>query len=143
MGPGKGPSALWPAPDILVQFRVGFGLRVELRDVELAGGEIVPIVPNKRCIGTNRVPPIRSVNSCSVEEASKSEGGALGETKPGIDLIIVDQFDLLGGIRSDIQALNVMENNNELPARSCLAWHCHKSPRGAAEPVQAQQLSLK
>ena len=115
MGPGKGPSALWRGPDILVQFRVGVWLSVELGDVELAGGEIVPIVPNKRCIGTNRVPPIRRVNSSLVEEASNSEGGALGEMKPGIDLIIVEQFDLVSGIRSDIQALNVVENTNELP----------------------------
>ena len=71
-------------------------------------------MPNKRSIGTNRVPSIRRVNSCSVEEASNSEGGALGETKPGIDLIIVDQFDLVSGIGSDIQASNVMENTNEL-----------------------------
>ena len=49
-----------------------------------------------------------------MEEASNSEGGALEETKPGNDLIIVDQFDLVGSIGSDIQALKVMENTNEL-----------------------------
>ena len=87
---------------------------VEHGNVEFAGGERVPIVPNKWCIGTNRVTSIRRVNSCSVEEVRNSESGALGETKPGIDLIIVDQFDLVGGIWSDIQALNVMENTNEL-----------------------------
>ena len=114
VGRGKGPSALWRAPDILLQFRVRFWLSVELGDVKLAGGEIVPIVPHKRCIGMNRVPSIRRVNSCSLKEASNSEGGALGETKPGIDLIIVDQFDLVGSIGSNIQALNVMENTNEL-----------------------------
>ena len=114
MGPRKSPSALWLAPNILLLFSVGFWLSVELSDVELAGGEIVPIVLNKRCLGTNRVPSIRKVNSCSVEKASNSEGGALGETKPGIDLIIVDQFDLVSGIGSDIQALNVMENTNQL-----------------------------
>ena len=77
----------------------------------MAGGEIVPIVPNKRCIGKNRVPPIGRVNSCSVEEASNSEGRPLGETKPGIDFIMVDYFDLVGGIWSDNQALNIMECN--------------------------------
>ena len=114
MGPGKEPSGLWRLPDILLQFRVGFWLSVELGNVELAGGKIVPIVPKKRCIGTNRVPSIRRVNICSVEEASNSEGGGLGETKPGIALIIVDKFDLVGGIGSDIKALNVMENTNKL-----------------------------
>ena len=81
----------------------------------MAGGEIVPILSHKRCIGTNRIPSARRFNSCSVKEAGESEGGAAGETKPGIDLIIVDQFDLVGSIVSDIQALNVTENTNELP----------------------------
>ena len=54
------------------------------------------------------VPSIRRVNSHSVEEASNSEGGALGEMNPGINLIIVDQFDLVGGIGSDIQALTLV-----------------------------------
>ena len=49
-----------------------------------------------------------------MEEASNSGGSALGEMKPGIDLIIIDQFDLVSGIGSDIQALNVMDNINEL-----------------------------
>ena len=39
----------------------------------MAGCEIVLIVPNKRCIGMNRVPSIRRVISCWVEEASNSE----------------------------------------------------------------------
>ena len=69
---------LWRAPNIPLSFRVGFWVSVELGDLGLAGGEIVPIVPNKRCIGTNRVAYIRRVNSCSVEKASNSEGGALG-----------------------------------------------------------------
>ena len=114
MGPAKGPSALWQGPDILLQIGVRFWLSVELGEVELATGEIVPIVPNKRCIGANRVPSIRRVNSGSVEEASNSEGSALGETKPGIDLIIIDQFDPVSGIGSDIQVLNVIDNTNEL-----------------------------
>ena len=75
-GPGKGPSALWQAHKILLQSRVGFWLSVKLGDVKLAGGKIVPIVPNKRCIGTKRVLTLRRVNSCTVEEASNSEGGA-------------------------------------------------------------------
>ena len=113
MGPGRGHSALWRAGDILLQFRVRFWLGVELGHVALARGEIVLIVSNKRCIGRNRVPSIRRVNSCSVEEASNTESAALGETKPGIDLIIIDQFDLVGSIGSNIQALNGMENTNE------------------------------
>ena len=115
MRPTKGPSALWWAGNILRQFRVGFWLCVELGEVELAAGEVVPIVSNMRCIGKTRVPSIRMGNSCSVEEASNSEGAALGETMSGIQLIIVDQFDLVGSIESDIQALNVMENTNEWP----------------------------
>ena len=38
----------------------------------------------------------------------------MGEMKPGIDVIIVDQFDLVGGLRSGISTLNIMENTNEL-----------------------------
>ena len=70
---------------------------------------------HKRCIGTNRIPSATRFNSCSVKEAGNCEGGAAGETKPGIDLIIVDQFDLVSSIGSGIQALNVTENTNELP----------------------------
>ena len=70
---------------------------------------------NNRCIRTNRVPFTRRCDSCSVEKASDSKGGAVGETKPGIDLIIVDQFNLVGDIGSDIQVLNITENTNELP----------------------------
>lgn len=103
MGPGKGCSALWWAPNLLLQFRAGFWLSVELGNIEVAGGEIVLLVPSRRGIGTNRVPTIRRVNSFSVEEASNSERDALGETKSGIDLIIVDQIDLVGGMLSDIQ----------------------------------------
>ena len=117
VGPGEGLSALWPARDILwiLLMGGGFCLRVELGDVELAGDEIFPIVTNKRCIGTNRVPSTRRYNSWPVEEASNSEGGAAREMKPGIDLIIIDQFDLVGGVGGDILALNVTENTNELP----------------------------
>ena len=114
VGPGEDPCALWRAPDILLQFRVGFWLGVQVGEIELAGGEIVLIFSNKTCIGTNRVPSIRRVNSYSVEEASNRESAALGKGKPGIDLIIIDQFDLVGGIGSNIHALNVMENTNEL-----------------------------
>jgi len=39
----------------------------------------------------------------------------MGETKPGINLIIVDQFNLVGGIGSDIHPINVTKNTNELP----------------------------
>ena len=70
---------------------------------------------NKRGIGTVRVPSTRRYNSWPVEQASNSKGGAAGETKPGINLIIIDQFDLVGGIGGDILALNVTENANELP----------------------------
>ena len=115
MGPGKGHCALWRGRDILLQFIVRFWLGVELGNVELARGEIVPIVSNKRCIGMNGVPSFRRVNSCWVEEASNSESAALGETKSVIELIIIDQFDLVGGIGSNIQALNVMGNTNKLP----------------------------
>ena len=96
------------------QFRVGFWLSVELCEIEFAFCEIVPIVLNERCIGMNRLPLVRRVNHYWVEEGSNSEGGALEETKSGIDLIIVDQFDLVGRIGSYIQALNVMQNMNKL-----------------------------
>jgi len=56
----------------------------------LARSEIVPIESNQRSIGTNRVSTLRRGDSHSVEKASDSEGGAAGETKPGIDLIMVD-----------------------------------------------------
>jgi len=88
---------------------------VELVNVKLALIEIALIVPSKRSIGMNRVATTRWGNSCSVEEASNSESSAMGETKTGINLIVVDQFDLVGGIRSDIDALNVMKNPKELP----------------------------
>ena len=81
----------------------------------MAGGEIVPIVSHKRGIGTNRIPSARRFNSCSVKETGDSEGSAEGETKPDIDLIIVDSLYLVGSIWGDIQALNVTENANELP----------------------------
>ena len=107
---------------ILLQFRVRFWLGIELGDVKMARGEIVPMVSHKRCIGTNWIPSIRRFNSCSVKEAGNSEGGAAGETKPGIDLNIVDQFDLVGSIGSDIQALDVTENTNELPGVLALLY---------------------
>ena len=50
-----------------------------------------------------------------MEEASNGKHGAAGETKPGIDFIDIDQFDLVGGVGGDILALNVTENTNELP----------------------------
>ena len=115
MRPRKGFSALCTAPDIVLHIRVRIWLGVELSDVKLARVEIAPIVPNKRSIGTNRSATARRGNSCSVEEASNSESGALGETKPGINLIVIDQFDLVGGIGSDIHALNITKNTNELP----------------------------
>jgi len=71
-------------------------------------------VPSKRRIGTNRVSPITRGNSCSVEEASNSKDTALGETKPGINLIVIDQFDLVDSIGSDIHTLNVTKNTDEL-----------------------------
>ena len=36
----------------------------------------------------------------------------MGEMKLGINLIIIDQFNLVGGIGGDILALNGMENSN-------------------------------
>ncbi|PUU73185.1 hypothetical protein B9Z19DRAFT_1135728 [Tuber borchii] len=103
VGPRKGPSAPCMVLHIILLIRVTFWLSVELGDVKLAWEEIVPAVPNKRCIGTNRVPTIRRGNSCSVDEAGDSKGGALRETKPGIDQIVVDQFHLVGAIGSDIR----------------------------------------
>ena len=35
--------------------------------------------------------------------------------KPGIDLIVIDQFDLDDGVGADILALNVTKNTNKLP----------------------------
>ena len=81
----------------------------------MARDKIFPIVTNKSRIGTNRVPSTRRYNSWPVEEASNSKGGAAGETKLGINLIIIDQFNLVAGIGGDILALNVTENTNELP----------------------------
>lgn len=49
-----------------------------------------------------------------VDQPSNREGTAHAEIKPGIELIINDQFDLVGGIRSNFQALNVIENINKL-----------------------------
>ena len=72
-------------------------------------------MPHKRRIGTNRVTAVKMNNSCLVEEASNSKGSVSGEMKPGIDLIVIDQFDLVGSIRSDIDTLNVTKNTNELP----------------------------
>jgi hypothetical protein len=115
MRPRKGPPALCLSPRILLHIRIGIWLSVELGNVELSRVEIAPIVPHKRRIGTNRVAAARRNNSCSVEEASNSKGGASGETKPGIDLIVIDQFDLVGSIGSDIHTLNVTKNTNELP----------------------------
>jgi len=50
-----------------------------------------------------------------VEEASNTESGAMGQTKPGINLIIIDQFDHVGSIWSDTHSLNITKNTNELP----------------------------
>jgi len=79
----------------------------------MARSEIVQVVPNKRCIGRNRVPTLRRCDSCLVEEASKSENSAVRVMKPGIDLIIMHKFDLVSGIRSGIPGLNIAENTNK------------------------------
>jgi len=115
MRPGKGLSELCIVPDTVLHIRVGIWLIVELVDVEFAQIKIVPIVPSKRSIGTHKVATTRWGNSCSVGEASNSETGSMGETKPGINLIVIDQFDLVGGTRSDIHSLNVTKNTYELP----------------------------
>jgi len=49
-----------------------------------------------------------------VEKASNSESNAMGEMEPGSNLIVVNHFDLVGSIGSDIHALNVTKNTNEL-----------------------------
>jgi len=77
--PRKGPPALCLTHSILLYIRVGIWLSVELYNIELSGVETALMVPCKRCIETNRVSPSRRDNSCSVEEASNSKGGALGE----------------------------------------------------------------
>jgi len=115
MRPRKGLSVLCTASNIVLHIGVGIWLGVELGDIELAQIEIAPIVPSKRSIGTNRVATTRWGNTCLVEEASNSESTAMGETKPGINLIVVQQFHLVGGIGSDILPLNVTKNTNQLP----------------------------
>jgi len=113
--PGKGLSALCTVADIVLHIRVRIWLSVELSDIEFMRIEIVLIVPSKRSIGINRVATARLGNSCLVEEVSNSESSAMREMKPGINLIVINQFDLVCGIESDIHALNVMKNTNELP----------------------------
>jgi len=114
MRPGNGISALCSAPNITMYIRVRIRLGGEHDKVELALIQIVPNVPSKRSIGTNKVATARRSNSCHVEEASNSERRAIGEMKPGINLINVDQFNWGSGIGSDIYALNVTKNTNEL-----------------------------
>ena len=113
--PRKDPPALCLVPDILHHIRCGIWHCVELSNIELGRVGIAPIVPIKRCIGMNRVTITRRNNSCLVEEASDSKGGASGKPKPGINLIVVEQFDQFGSIGSDIHTLNVTKNSNELP----------------------------
>ena len=110
---GKGPPVLWLTPGILLHIRVRIWFSVELCNIELPRVEIVPIVPRNRHSGTNRVSPIRRGKSCSVEEASTSNGCAQGEMKPGIDLIVIDQFDLVGSIGGDLRTMNVTKNKDE------------------------------
>lgn len=112
--PGKGPPALCLVPSILQPIRVRIWLSVALCNIELSGVEIAPIVQRERGIGTNKVSPIRRANSCSVEEGSNRKGSPHGERKSGIDLIVIDQFDLVSSIGSDIHSLNVTNNNDEL-----------------------------
>ena len=71
--------------------------------------------PLKRHIGTKRITAVFRDSKCSVEEASNGEGSAPEETKPGINLIIVDQFDLIGGIGGDIHSTNITKYPNKLP----------------------------
>jgi len=92
ISPGKGPpaSALCLTPGILLEIRVGIWLHAELCNIKLSVDDIASMVSPKRNIATNRVSAIRRGNSRSVDEASNSKGGTPGETKPGIDLIVID-----------------------------------------------------
>ena len=114
MRPGKGLPALCLALDIVQHVRVRIWLSIELVNIESAWFKIALATPLKRRIGTNGITAIFRDSKCSVEEASNGEGGAPGETKPGINLIIVDQFDLIGGIGGDIHSTNITKYCNKL-----------------------------
>jgi len=111
---GNGPPALCLVPGILHPIRVRIWLSVALCNIELSGVEIASIVQRERGIGTNKVSPIWRANSCSVEEGSNRKGSAHRERKSSIDLIVIDPFDLVGSIGSDIHSLNVTNNTDDL-----------------------------
>jgi len=115
MRPRKGLSALCTAPNIVLHMRVGIWHCVELSDIEVTRIATALIVPRKRRIGTNSVTTAMWGNSCLVEGASNTESTAMAETKSGINLIVVDQFDLVGGITSVIHPFNVTQNTHQLP----------------------------
>lgn len=87
---GKGPPALCLTHGIYGHITVGILVSVQLGNLALSGVKIAPNVPRKRLIGTNSVAPMGRGNSCSMEEVSNTKGDALGETKPGSGLIVID-----------------------------------------------------
>ncbi|KAG0133445.1 hypothetical protein HOY82DRAFT_604625 [Tuber indicum] len=89
---GKGLSALSPAQGVIRDIRVGRRFGVELGDVELARVVKALIAPIKRRVATNTVASVSRGNQITVREASNCEGGAQGETKRGINLIVVARF---------------------------------------------------